>query len=471
MKQSQFIKNYSDAILSGNAAVFAGAGLSSASGFVNWKELLRPLAEEIGLSMEKEHDYLAVAQYYYNRKRTRSCINDALYQLFTSEPKENKSLKIITRLPVDTYWTTNYDHLLEGALKENNRKPDIKISKENLALNKPDASATVYKMHGDVQFPDQTVLIKNDYETYGIKRDVFTTVLKGHLLSKTFLFIGFSFEDPNLNSILAWIKMLLGDDVKQHYCIMKEVSEQPGESKADFAYRIGKQDCITDDLRRYGIETVFVKSYEDIPKLLEQVEKQCNLKNIFLSGSISADTASWTVCEAELFTKTFAGRLAEKKLCLTSGYGSHIGSAVITGVLKEVQRQKFAHFDNYLRLYPFPYLETGTDQKAVWHDYRKEMITPCRVAVFLFGNKKDSHGNCILADGMLEEFEIAKERQTILIPVGSTEGAALEIYNRMFAEKKMYPYLEKYWSLLKHERSAEKIADAVIEIVAQAAVY
>ena len=38
-------------------------------------------------------------------------------------------------------------------------------------------------MHGDVQFPNDAVLIKEDYETYRLNREPFTTILKGHLLS------------------------------------------------------------------------------------------------------------------------------------------------------------------------------------------------------------------------------------------------------------------------------------------------
>lgn len=164
VRQSTFIKNYIKAINNGSAAVFAGAGLSVPSGYVSWKELLRPFAEEIGLSIDKEHDYLAIAQYYCNKQGSRSGINDIVLEAFTKETKNNDSLKIITKLPIDVYWTTNYDHLLEEALKENGRKPDVKITNENLATNLRNCSAVVYKMHGDVQFPNDTVLIKEDYE-------------------------------------------------------------------------------------------------------------------------------------------------------------------------------------------------------------------------------------------------------------------------------------------------------------------
>ena len=50
-------------------------------------------------------------------------------------------------------------------------------------------------MHGDVERPTDAVLTKDDYERYDMKRPLFRTALQGDLISKTFLFVGFSFED------------------------------------------------------------------------------------------------------------------------------------------------------------------------------------------------------------------------------------------------------------------------------------
>ena len=75
---SEFKKAYSKAIQEGYAAIFAGAGLSKASGFVNWKELLNDLAQEIQLDVEKEPDLVEVAQYYCNEKRSRNEINEKI---------------------------------------------------------------------------------------------------------------------------------------------------------------------------------------------------------------------------------------------------------------------------------------------------------------------------------------------------------------------------------------------------------
>lgn len=37
-----------------NLAIFAGAGLSAPAGFVSWTELLRPIAEDLELEIEKK---------------------------------------------------------------------------------------------------------------------------------------------------------------------------------------------------------------------------------------------------------------------------------------------------------------------------------------------------------------------------------------------------------------------------------
>lgn len=465
---STFIRRYTKAINDGCAAVFAGAGLSIPSGYVSWKELLRPLAEEIGLSIDKEHDYLSIAQYYFNKQGTRAGINDMVLDAFVKETQYNENLEIITRLPIDTYWTTNYDHLIEESLQSNGRKADVKITNENLSMNLRNSSAVVYKMHGDMQFPNDAVLIKEDYETYRFNREPFTTILKGHLLSKTFLFIGFSFEDPNLGSILSWIKNLLGSNVREHYCLFEKASIKNNEKPEEFAYRKAKQDLIVDDLKRYGIQAVLLNSYSEIPEIFKEIERQCNLNNIFISGSMSFDNEEWPMDLAKKFSTDLAQGLVAEGKCITSGYGLGIGSSIITGVLNEVRKKKYAHFDEYLKLYPFPQPSPGEDFKKLWHDYRQEILKNCGVVVFVFGNKADKDNKKVYASGMLDEYKIAKEQNKILIPIPSTRDTAKIIYEKMFEEKETYPYLNDYWEMLKKETDISQLIKIIISIINKA---
>lgn len=68
-QQQRFIRDYSKAIESGDAALFAGAGLSRPAGFVDWKGLLKGIAADLELNVDKESDLVAVAQYHLNTKK------------------------------------------------------------------------------------------------------------------------------------------------------------------------------------------------------------------------------------------------------------------------------------------------------------------------------------------------------------------------------------------------------------------
>lgn len=66
-----FIKEFVTDLQSKSAAVFAGAGMSKASGYVDWPELLRDIATELGLTVDKENDLISLAQYHVNHRVER----------------------------------------------------------------------------------------------------------------------------------------------------------------------------------------------------------------------------------------------------------------------------------------------------------------------------------------------------------------------------------------------------------------
>lgn len=71
-----FVNKYLEALNEGDAAIFSGAGLSASSGCVNWKELLCDIATELSLDIDKEQDLVSLAQYYFNKNRSRTKFND-----------------------------------------------------------------------------------------------------------------------------------------------------------------------------------------------------------------------------------------------------------------------------------------------------------------------------------------------------------------------------------------------------------
>jgi len=218
-----FINTYVQALRDQNAVVFAGAGMSIPAGMVDWKGLLRSIAEDIGLDVDKEHDLVTLAQYHVNERGGRHRINQALINEFSIRAALTENHRLLASLPIRTYWTTNYDTLIEESLRAAKKKPDIKITVENIATSVPRRDAVIYKMHGDISQPHKAVVTKDDYESYDSTRHLFSLALQGDLVSKTFLFIGFSFNDPNLNYILSRIRALLGENRREHYCLLRRV--------------------------------------------------------------------------------------------------------------------------------------------------------------------------------------------------------------------------------------------------------
>ena len=95
-----------------NVALFIGAGLSIGAGLPGWEKLIRPLANRIGYTAT---DMLKAAQYYENRLGRHALISHLRDQLDTTgiEPSQNHDL--ITQLPVNIVFTTNFADLLERA--------------------------------------------------------------------------------------------------------------------------------------------------------------------------------------------------------------------------------------------------------------------------------------------------------------------------------------------------------------------
>lgn len=468
---SEFIREYTRALAEGYAAVFAGAGLSRASGFVNWKELIGPLAKDIGLDVEKEHDLVAIAQYYKNERCGRAGINQRILNEFTQNVEINENIRILTRFPISTYWTTNYDSLLEDGLKENNRKADIKVTQVSLAENIYDRDAVVYKMHGDAKYPDSAVLTKDDYESYINSRPLFRTALQGDLISKTFLFIGFSFEDPNLDYVLSQIRLLLGESAREHYCFFQKVAQHDGETIEDYAYRQVKQELRIKDLQRYGIQAVLLDSYDDILSILKEIESRLHANHIFISGSISNYSEPWTEKEVNHFAFDLAKQLVKNDNKIISGFGLGIGSSVINGALEEIMSSKYKHIDEHLCLRPFP--QYAPDPKllpSLWTQYRKAMIAESGVAIFMFGNKfrkneNNSREELVIANGMLEEFQIAKENSSVIIPIGSTGWAAQQIFDEVMQDIDHYPYLKDHLDILRSCTDSSVLVNCICSIV------
>lgn len=427
-----FIDAYVKAIEDRTAAIFAGAGLSIPAGFVDWRGLLRNIAREIRLNVDKEHDLIGVAQFHANEKGGRGKINQAVVNEFSRKSKATDNHRILSRLPIQTYWTTNYDKLIEDSLASAQKTPDVKITNENLAINVQLRDAIVYKMHGDVSLPHDVVVTKDDYEDYNVLRQPFSTALQGDLLDKTFLFLGFSFNDPNIGYILSRIRILLGRNQREHFCLMRRVHRPDFKTNAEFHYARTKQELQIRDLKRFAVTVILMDDYKDATVLLRMIEHRVRRKRVFISGSAATyDPLDET--ESRQFIHDLSKQLVAGGFEVVSGFGLGVGDAVINGALDHVFSTGHRRLERHLILRPFPQFATGGKTlPELWTEYRENMLDESGIAIFLFGNKIDKKtGTVTLANGMEEECAIALAKGIPVIPVGFTGSTSMALWAKL----------------------------------------
>jgi len=429
-----FLDKYLKELNENNAAVFVGAGLSKAAGYVDWPGLLSQIAKSLGLDSSRETDLVALAQYHVNANSSnRHQLVQLLVDEFADVKEPTENHEILARLPVGTYWTTNYDRLLERALEAGGKRVDTKYTQEQLATTRRGRDAVIYKMHGDIEHPDKAVLSKDDYERYYLTHGPFISALSGDLVEKTFLFLGFSFSDPNLEFILSRIRTTFTSHQRQHYCIMRRRARRPREKTLEWEYAQTKQELMIQDLSRFNIKAILVDEFSDITELLKTIEARYRQRTVFISGS-ATDYGRWGRVATEQFVTDLARALIDRDLRITSGFGLGIGGAVVTGAVQQIYSTQQRSVDEQLMLRPFPIgIKNPIERQVTFTRYRQELIAQAGVAIFIMGNKEDG-GKVVPADGMRAEFELAQKNGLYLIPVGSSGWMAEELWGEVMAK-------------------------------------
>lgn len=418
--RDRFLREYVAALETGHASFFAGAGLSRDAGYVDWRGLLRDFADELGLDIDIEYDLPLVAQYFIDESnQQRGRLNQKLRDEFDRTAPVTAAYRALTRLPIRSVWTTNYDHGVEKAFDNAGLIVDVKScgNKASWTTTKPGSSAAVYKMHGDIREPDNLVLSKDDYDRYASRYPYVLESLKSQLSQNSFLFAGFSFTDPNLDHVLAQLRSNYGDNSRTHWALMKR----------EEGVNVTKQRLWTRTMQRYGLNTVLFHEYEEVPELLAEIDYRLRRRNIFVSGSaLTPDPFGQP--RLDEFSRKVGRLVISAERNLVSGFGLGVGSSVLTGAAEEVYRIG-SDPARRLKLFPFPQPAPGAPRdRAADERWRQTMLRNAGFAIFISGNREGKEGDPEIAQGVLREFEIIVENGARPLPVGATGWAAADLH-------------------------------------------
>ena len=151
---------------------------------------------------------------------------------------------------------------------------------------------------------------------------------------------------------------------------------------------------------------------------------------------------------------------------IVSGYGLGVGSAVISGVLNEVYGHQHKSLTTELLLRPFP--QGDDDIKALWSQYRRDMIRNSGVSLFVLGNKLDVNtGETILSNGMQEEYDISKAQGNLLVPIAATGYMAESLYEQLIndLDEEHKKYEAELRALSDKTQSLNELKEKIVSLI------
>jgi len=253
-----------------------------------------------------------------NRGSFEKAIREAIYEEMNLK-NESELFKEIRQLCIapgkspnlDSIITYNYDDILETYLSA----LDIDIPYKTIhfaGANPPPGVLPIYHVHGflpqeeSLDEENRIILSEDMYhqqyqETYNWSNMVQIEKFR----DKTCLFIGISFTDPNLRRLLDIAKSLRGESGRYHYCIKKHddakvveeilsrVLEQEQEKESSKKERITaqkleetakqliglKEKFEENDMLSFGVRTIWIKDYTEIPAILKNIRIEDSIKN------------------------------------------------------------------------------------------------------------------------------------------------------------------------------------------------
>jgi hypothetical protein len=203
--------------------------------FLTSKEIAKELAEKYDYPFAGPYELPKVAQYLAIEQENdifpRTYISDRLSKVkppdFYSDVYSKSPHVILAQLDLPIYVTTNYDLLLEEAIKSQGKEPISEICTWNEELKKAVEIGTitsvtkkwreysptaekplVFHLHGSITYPSSMVLTEQDYDNFLLRmnhvydeKDILPTIIRKTLPGSLLLFIGYYIDDVNLNSI------------------------------------------------------------------------------------------------------------------------------------------------------------------------------------------------------------------------------------------------------------------------------
>jgi hypothetical protein len=204
---------------------FFGAGASIGHLSLDWDRIVGAMADKLMIS---NTDSLEVAQQYEDTFGMSGLCDFLAERLLVKSYDENKDIAplILISLGIGVLYTTNQDKIFEQCAMQYGRHYRIIVTLDDLAGSRP-GDPYLIKYHGDLSHPESLIFTQRSYKKRIEDVDHFLNIrMRSDLLAKSFVFIGYSFRDPNIIQLFDELSSAFRGSLPPSYLIAYSYSNE-----------------------------------------------------------------------------------------------------------------------------------------------------------------------------------------------------------------------------------------------------
>jgi hypothetical protein len=169
----------------------------------------------------------------------------------------------LVALGLPLLFTTNYDNLVERAYTHCRKTLTVSSTADEFIahLRPPKCDAHLVKIHGSIDNLRTVVLTRDDYAQARIERSRIYGQLRFDIQQSTYLFVGFSLSDPNINILLDDARLETGGTIPPSYTVQ------------------GRYDRATDEYyRSMGVNVIWIDTWDFLPSFIHAINPKYDLE-------------------------------------------------------------------------------------------------------------------------------------------------------------------------------------------------
>lgn len=229
-----------------NLGLFIGAGLSQSAGLKGWEEVLNSFLEnkrckeriqsDVNIQIKemikwKKYTYAAyLIKHFAGPDIFHECLEQEFDRHTPLPDQIRKTLKnCCDTADIRLIVTTNFDRVLEESLNPSKEgitgwTPFTHKQSDRVRNELFKGSQLIFKIHGDIKDTSSIILTQRDYQNLYYSRNEFTFLLARLLDTYTFLFLGFSLDDPFFSTVLDTLSAYYGTLKHKHFALLPNTS-------------------------------------------------------------------------------------------------------------------------------------------------------------------------------------------------------------------------------------------------------